>query len=205
MPFGKARESTRSSAMSGPVSENSRVPWPTTTGQTSRVISSTSWLSRSQRTRLPLPCTCSSPAGLAFSSPMAAAMSPERTVVSAPLRIGECGRCDVLGPRVQRHRDRVVALICPPRAGSPGAGEDLVGPPAEQERVGALEDLVHNRRGLVVEERYGPSAALESAPAVLIRRAEPLHHSVDGDVRGGRQLHGRGSLLVGSVIVRLDR
>src|SRR5215207_6590022 len=63
-PFGVARESTRSSAVSGPVSGNSRVPWPTTTGTGSRVISSTSWLSNSQRTRLPLPCTCSSPAGL---------------------------------------------------------------------------------------------------------------------------------------------
>src|SRR2546425_5253724 len=100
-----------------------------TTGQTSRVISSTSWLSNSQRTRLPLPCTCSSPAGLAFSSPM-----------------------------------------------------------AEQEGVGALVDLVDEHRGLVVEQRRGPSAALESAPAVLIPRAESPHHSIDGGVRDGRQL-----------------
>ncbi len=83
LDFGVARESTRSSAVSGPVSGNSRVPWPTTAGTVSRVISSTSWLSNSQRLRLPLPCTCSSPAGLAFSSPMAAATSPERTVVFA--------------------------------------------------------------------------------------------------------------------------
>src|SRR2546426_12381384 len=41
MPFGKARDSTRSSAMSGPVSGNSRVPWPTTTGTMSRFTSST--------------------------------------------------------------------------------------------------------------------------------------------------------------------
>src|SRR2546430_17699819 len=41
MPFGKARDSTRSSAMSGPVSGNSRVPWPTATGTMSRFISST--------------------------------------------------------------------------------------------------------------------------------------------------------------------
>src|SRR5919199_7014676 len=60
---------------------NSRVPWPTTTGQTNRVISSTSWLLSCQRIRAPLPCTCSSPPGLAFSSPTAAATSPERTVV----------------------------------------------------------------------------------------------------------------------------
>src|SRR5829696_3473779 len=83
------------------------------------------------------------------------------------------------------------ARICPY---SPVAGKDLVGPPAEQEGVGALVDLGEERLGLVVEERQGPSAALESAPAVLVRAAEALHHAVDGDVRGGRQLHGRGSL-----------
>jgi len=63
-----------------------------------------------------------------------------------------------------------VARIC---HYSPVAGKDLVGPPAEQERVGALVDLVEKRRGLVVEQRRGPSAALESAPAVLIRPARP--------------------------------
>jgi hypothetical protein len=59
--------------------------------------------------------------------------------------------------------------------------------PAEQERVGALVDLGGERRGLIVEERPGralPSAALESAPAVLIRPAESLHHAGDRDVRG---------------------
>ena len=55
-----------------------------------------------------------------------------------------------------------------------------------QERVGALVDLVQKRQGLVVEQRRDPSAALESAPAVLIRRAEPLHHSIEGDMRNGR-------------------
>jgi hypothetical protein len=80
---------------------------------------------------------------------------------------------------------------------APVPGKDLVRPPAEQEGVGALEDLVHQRRGLVVEERQGPSAALESAPAVLIRPAESLHHAADRDVRDGRQFHGRNSLLVG--------
>src|ERR671918_136477 len=100
---------------------------------------------------------------------------------------------------VQRRPDGVAARICPC---SPGAGKDLVGPPAEQEGVGALVDLVEERRGLVVEERQGPSAALESAPAILIRPAEPLHHAVDRDVRGDRQFHGRSSLLVGLVVVR---
>jgi len=80
-----------------------------------------------------------------------------------------------------------------------------VGPPPEQERVGALVGLVHERRGFVVEVR--PSAALESAALVLLPPAGPLHDSVDGDLRRGRQFHGRGSLLAGSVVVgiRPDR
>src|SRR5918994_2159963 len=98
----------------------------------------------------------------------------------------------LLGQRVQRRPDGAVARICPR---SPGAGEDLVGPPAEQERIGALVDLVHDRRGFVVKVR--PSAALESAALVLLRPAGPLHHSVNGDLRGGRQLHGRSSSLAG--------
>jgi hypothetical protein len=50
-----------------------------------------------------------------------------------------------------------------------------------------------------------PSAALESTPAVLIRPAESLHHSIDRDVRDGRQFHRRSSLRVGLVAVRYDR
>src|SRR5205807_1975316 len=102
-----------------------------------------------------------------------------------PPRFSERGRCDVLRLTVQSGPDRAIARIVPR---SPGAGEDLVGPPAEQERVGALEDLVHDRPGFVVE--VGPSAALEYAALVLVRPAGPLHHSVNGDLRGGRQFHG---------------
>src|SRR5919106_6338366 len=144
MPFGVARESTRSSAVSGPVSRNSRVPWPTITGTVSRVSSSTSCLSNSQRLRLPLPCTCSSPASLAFSSPMCRRDVTGEDGRVRPARFGERGRCDVLGLRVQRFPDGVGTRIvhCSPRA-----GEDLVGPPAEQERVGALVDLVEKRHG----------------------------------------------------------
>src|SRR4029453_17669751 len=40
--------------------------------------------------------------------------------------------------------------------------------PAEQERVGALVDLVQERPGLLIPERRGPSAALEFAAAVLV-------------------------------------
>jgi hypothetical protein len=69
--------------------------------------------------------------------------------------------------------------------------------PAEQERAGMLVDLVDKRRGLVVvdEQRQGPPAALEPAPAILIRPAQSLHHAVNGDVRDGRQLHRHSSLL----------
>ena len=46
-------------------------------------------------------------------------------------RVGECGRRHVLGPRVQRRCDWVDARIC---HCSPGAGKDLAGPPAKEER-----------------------------------------------------------------------
>src|ERR1700682_2939760 len=112
-----------------------------------------------------------------------------------PPRVGERGRCDVLGLRVQGRPDRAVARIVPR---SPGVGEDLVGPAAEQERVGAPEDLVHDRPGFVVE--VGPSAALEYAALILARAAGPLHHSVNGDLRGGHEFHRRSSLL-GELVV----
>jgi hypothetical protein len=68
---------------------------------------------------------------------------------------------------------------------------------AEQERVGALIGLVDERQSLVVEHPHCPSAALESAPAVLIRRAAvSLHHSIDGDLRHGGQSHGFALSLV---------
>src|SRR5215203_309412 len=84
-----------------------------------------------------------------------------------PPRVAECGRGHVLGPRVQRLADGVDAWIC---HRSPGACEDLVGPPPEQECAGALVDLADECAGLGVEERGGPAAAVESA-AVLVRSA----------------------------------
>src|SRR5262249_38170200 len=67
--------------------------------------------------------------------------------------------------------------------------------------VGALVHLVDESHGLAVEQRPGPSASLESAAAVLIRPAVSLHHSIDGDLRDGRQFHDRGSLLLGGALV----
>src|SRR5258708_9340071 len=72
---------------------------------------------------------------------------------------------------------------------SPGAGEDLVGPTAEQERAGALVDLVHDRPRIVVE--VSPSAALEYFALVLVRPAGPLHHSINRNLSGGCPFPGR--------------
>src|SRR5262249_38682439 len=112
-----------------------------------------------------------------------------------PERFGERGRCEVLGLRVQGGCDRVAAGILRRGAGpflrTPVAGEELVGAPAEKERVRALVGLVDEGHGLAVARSHGPSAAHESAPAILIRRAAvSLHHSIDGYLRHGRQSHG---------------
>jgi hypothetical protein len=84
-----------------------------------------------------------------------------------PSLVSERGRGDILGPRVQRLSDWVSRI----HTSSPGAGEDLVGPPAQQERIGALEGPADEDRGLIIEQRRGPSVALESAAAILVRRA----------------------------------
>src|SRR5262249_59282065 len=51
------------------------------------------------------------------------------------------------------------------------------------------------------------SASFKAAAAVLLRPAVSLHHSIDGDLRGGRQFHDRSSLLTGSCrrAIRPDR
>src|SRR4029450_331229 len=139
---------------SGPASANRRVPWPMITGNVSRLISSTSSFSSSQRTRAPLPCACSSPPGSAFSS-LPAAPSPGDDGRVRPARLGERGGGHVLAPRVQRLSHRALARILHE---APGAGEDLVRPPSEQERVSARVDVVGERGDLLVHQREGPSA-----------------------------------------------
>jgi hypothetical protein len=102
-----------------------------------------------------------------------------------PPPLGERGRCHVLGLRVQRRPNRAVARIVP---GSPRVGEVLVGQPAEQERVGALEYLAHGYPGLVVE--VGPSTAREYGIVALNWvHARPLHHAVNRNLRDRGQLH----------------
>ena len=116
-----------------------------------------------------------------------------------PLRVGERGRCHVLGPRVQRRCDGVVPGSC---HRSPVAGEDLVGPPAEQERVGALVDLVEkvaaslSKSGRAHPPRSNPPLRSSSGPP------SPCITPSTETLRGGRQLHGRPSFLAGLVVVR---
>jgi hypothetical protein len=123
-----------------------RLPWPTTAERMKRLSSSTRSASRSDRTRTPLPCTCSSPPAVAFSSPTAAATSPDRTLVfahwghracstphtsvarSAPRRWGSC-----------RNRS-----LCPTRWRTPRRST------AQQRRVGALDDRGDARPGFAV-------------------------------------------------------
>src|SRR6266516_8207992 len=113
-----------------------------------------------------------------------------------PARFGERVRCHVLGLCVQGTDDGVVQIF----AHAPVPGEELVGPPAEQERVGALVHLVDEGHGLAAEQRPGPSAALES-DVEHTRAAVCVHYSIDGDLCGGRQFHDRGSLLLGGPLV----
>ena len=83
MPFGKARESTRSSAMSrAGIGERPACLGRRPPGRMEKVLLVDEVvLEQPPGEGLALPCTCSSPAGLAFSSRMAAARSPERAVV----------------------------------------------------------------------------------------------------------------------------
>ena len=82
------------------------------------------------RVKVPLPCTCSSPAGSAFSSPMAATRSPERTVVFAQRASWSVVDATYLGlvfkgspDRPSRPNGRRRARRCAGRTGTrPGAG-----------------------------------------------------------------------------------
>jgi len=120
---------------------------------------------------------CPSPPGLAFSSLMAATTSPDSTVVSA-----HCASVRVFAA--------TYLAVCSrhPRWGSPG----LPSRPSTRRRARRSAGRTGTRRragrsgcerpGLVVALAPGPSTALESVPAVLIRRAAvSLHHSIDGD------------------------
>src|SRR4030081_2785270 len=103
-----------------------------------------------------------------------------------PLRIGEAGRCHVLGPAVQCHADWPLGHI---DHRSPGAGEDLVRPPAEEERGRTAVDLVDVIPGFGIDKWWSPAAAVEAASAIFVRSTQPLHHAVHRDVGRHRQSH----------------
>ena len=136
-----------------PSSGNSRVPAPTITGQTISVISSTSSRSSSQRISWPLPCTCSSPPGRAFSSRMAASRSPESTVVSAHSGSVIVFDATNFGRVFRAPDERIVDVVPHP----PVPGEELVGAPAEQERVGALVEVADVARSTPRRPAAAPS------------------------------------------------
>ena len=141
-PFESVRESTRSSAMSGPASGKSRAPWPRITGTMSRVhlVDEVVLEQPSDQGRAAVHLQLTRPLGLQLADGGREVAGEDGRV--RPARFGERGRCEVLGPRVQGSGDLVVGRILRRGASSllraPEAGEELVRPPAEQERVGAL-------------------------------------------------------------------
>jgi hypothetical protein len=110
-------------------------------------------------------------------------------------RAAHCGSVSVVDATYLRRVFNAAAMgLLLESATTPRSGEDLVGPPAEtgtRRRAGRPGTETSRPR---CRERHGPSAVLESAPAVLIR-PRTLHHAVDRDIRRRRQLHGCRSLL----------
>src|SRR5438874_9639193 len=103
-----------------------------------------------------------------------------------PLRVGEGARCHVLVPAIQCGADRACGHF---GYRSPGAGEDLVRPTAEEERGCTTVDLIEIVPCFGVDKGRRPSAAIEAATAILARSAQPLHYAVHRDVGRRRQLH----------------
>src|SRR5216684_8429698 len=105
---------------------------------------------------------------------------------ACPLRVGEAGRCHVLGPAVQCNTDRPLGHL---DHRSPRAGEDLVRQPAEEERGRTAVDLVDMVPGFGIHKWWSPSSAAEAASAIFARSTQPLHHAVHRDVGRHRQPH----------------
>src|SRR5437879_11287853 len=103
-----------------------------------------------------------------------------------PLRVGEGARCHVLVPAIQCGPDRACGHF---GYRSPGAGEDLVRPTAEEKRGLAPVDLIQLVRCFGVDKGRCPSAAIEAATTILVRAAQPLKYAVHTDVGRRRQPH----------------
>src|SRR6516162_189394 len=96
---------------------------------------------------------------------------------SSPLRMSERRGRNVFRAGVQRCRDPVAVV----RDGRPVAGPDLVGSAPEEEPARGVE-LIAQVAGVLVHQRCGPAAVLESAVAILAGVPRSLHHTVEGDV-----------------------
>jgi hypothetical protein len=73
----------------------------------------------------------------------------------------------------------------------PGGGEDVVGAPAEEERVHLAEHLVDELAGRLVEVGDDPAAPVEAAAAILVRAARALVDAVHREEGGDGELHVR--------------
>lgn len=133
--------------------------WPTNTGTTISVRSSTRSFAGSHRASVPLPCTTGR--GLE-----ARDGGPGHRGRARPARIRVRRRDHVLGPGVQRPLDGLRAGEAGLRQRAPRGGEQVAGPPSEQERVGALVGLV--------DERPGPGVPL---PRARPPRSNPVRRS----------------------------
>src|SRR5438552_17454646 len=102
------------------------------------------------------------------------------------LRVGEGGRCRVVGLAVQCGAVRACGHF---GYRSPGAGEDLVCPTAEEERGCTAVDMIQIVRCFGVDKGRCPSAAIEAATTILVRSTQPLNYAVHRDVGRRRQPH----------------
>src|SRR5258708_4239010 len=81
---------------------------------------------------------------------------------ACPLRVGDAGRCHVLGPAVQCDADWPLVHI---HHRSPRSCPDLVRPSAEEERGRTALHLAHVVPRFGIDKWWSPSAAVEAASA----------------------------------------
>ncbi len=95
------------------------------------------------------------------------------------------GGHDMLGEGVQLAADPVAGV----GDSGPEASHRLVGPPAQQERVRLIEDLVHVLARFPIKVRRQPAAKVEAVPGILLGGAGALHDAVQGQEGGQCQSH----------------
>src|SRR5262249_17123735 len=94
-----------------------------------------------------------------------------------PVETVERARDDVFRRLIERHADRVVALV------RPVSGEDLVGP-APQEQVELTDDRLGNDLAQsVVSEGHGPAPVGEPVARILFGATGRLHDAVKSELR----------------------